>query len=255
MLVGMLFMGSILFCGAAWAVSVDDITYMTENYPPYNYSESEKLQGFAVDLLEAMLQKVGSKKTRKDIQLLPWARGYKSLQEDQNTCLFSMTRTPARENLFKWVGPIFKKNDVLIAKKDRHIKIGSVEDVHQYKIGTVIEDAAEQVLVEKGIPWEKLDRMGGTTDVIINSIKKLDADRIDLFSYEMTVASWEMIKAAIDPSQYEPVYTLREGEVYYAFHKATPDTVIRTLQNALDELKKSGEHAKIIEPYLLLPKK
>ncbi len=95
-----------LVSGSAAAASVDDIIFMTEQYPPYNLEEDNKLQGIAVDTLALMLQRAGSKQTREDIEMLPWARGYKRVLSEPNTCLFSTTRTEERENLFKWVGPI-----------------------------------------------------------------------------------------------------------------------------------------------------
>ena len=40
-------------CSAAdQAFSARDLTYITEQFPPYNYQEDGKLQGISVDLLE-----------------------------------------------------------------------------------------------------------------------------------------------------------------------------------------------------------
>ena len=57
------------FCGAAMAASVDDIAFMTEQYPPYNLSEDNELKGIAVDILSVMMQRTESLLTRDDIEL------------------------------------------------------------------------------------------------------------------------------------------------------------------------------------------
>ena len=38
-----------------------DLTYYTEQLPPYNYMENGTLEGISVDLLEAITEKMGKK--------------------------------------------------------------------------------------------------------------------------------------------------------------------------------------------------
>ena len=165
-----------------------------------------------------------------------------------DTCLFSTTRTPERENLFKWVGPISPTTISILARKEKKIKINSIDDIKKYRVGVTIDDIGEQLLVTAGMKLTELERMGGV-DVIVNSIKKLDKDRIDLFAYEENAVKWEIKTKDFNSAEYEVVYTLKEGEVYYVFHKETSDSIIETLQNALDELKSDGEYQKVLDKY------
>lgn len=54
----------------------------------------------------------------------------------------------------------------------------------------------------------------------------------------------------------ETVWTLNEVYDYYAFHKETPDSLVRNFQNALDDIKKKpedrgkSEYEKILDKYL-----
>jgi polar amino acid transport system substrate-binding protein len=231
---------------AAAAASVDDIVFMTEQYPPYNLEADNKLQGIAVDTLTLMLQRAGSTQAREDIELLPWARGYKRVLSDPNTCLFSTTRTEEREDLFKWVGPIAPNTVSLIAKKERNIKIDSAEDLKKHKIGTIRDDVAEQYLANAGIGLNDMERVA---ESILN-IKKLNRGRIDLWAYGENVAMWEVKANGFNPSDYESVYVLNKNELYFAFNKDTPDSVIEKLQAALDSVKADGEYEKILDRYL-----
>jgi polar amino acid transport system substrate-binding protein len=234
---------------AALAESVDNLTIMTEIYPPYNFKEKGELKGISVDLMVLMLKKLNSKQTRKDILLWPWARGYRAVLNKKNTVLFSTTRTRERENHFMWVGPITSTTISIFARKEKKIKINSVQDIKKYRIGVVLDDIGEQLLVTAGIPLIKLDRMGGV-NVILQSIKKLDKDRIEVFSYEENAVKWQMKANGINLNEYEVVYTLKKGELYYAFHKDTPNSFLHKLQNALDEIKNEGEYQKILDKYL-----
>ncbi len=239
----------LLFClisGSAAAASVDDIVFMTEQYPPYNFEENNSLRGIAVDTLALMLQRAGSKQTREDIKLLPWARAYKRVQSEPNTCLFSTTRTEEREHLFKWVGPIAPESVGLIARKDRNIKIGSVEDIEKHNIGTIRDDVAEQYLINAGLSVDDMQRVAET----ISNIKKLNRGRIDLWAYDENVAMWELKENGFNPANYESVHVLGRKDQYFACHRRTSDTVIQKLQAVLDTLKADGEYEKVLDSYL-----
>ncbi|MBF0303167.1 MAG: transporter substrate-binding domain-containing protein [Desulfamplus sp.] len=233
----------------AKAQSLNDLMLMTEKYPPFNFEQNGQLQGISVDLMEAMLKRAGSDKTRKDMQLLPWARGYHFLQNEKNACLFATTRTEEREKLFKWVGPISETTIVLTARKDRKLSINSSDDLKKYKIGAVIQDVGEQLLLEAGLSKKEIDSIGGT-DAIFKSIKKMNIGRLDAFAYEESVMKWELKQQGFDVNLYETVYVLKAGELYYAFHKDMPEDVIKKMQEALDALKKDGEYQKIRDAYL-----
>jgi polar amino acid transport system substrate-binding protein len=239
----------LLFClvsGSAAAASVDDIVFMTEQYPPYNFKVDNKLQGISVDTLVLMLRRTGSKQTREDIKLLPWARGYKRVQTEPDTCLFSTTRSEDRERLFKWVGPVAPEAVGLVARKESNIRIDSVDDIEKHKIGTIRDDVAEQYLINAGISVDKMQRVAET----VSNIRKLNRGRIDLWAYDENVAMWELRESGFNPADYESVYVLGSKNQYFACHKGTSDAVIQELQAALDALKADGEYEKILDRYL-----
>ena len=77
---------------------------VTEVLPPYQlYNENNVLSGFSVEVLEALF-----KITKDDIDLkvLPWARAYRTALNKPNTLIFSLSRSPSRENLFFWGGKL-----------------------------------------------------------------------------------------------------------------------------------------------------
>jgi polar amino acid transport system substrate-binding protein len=236
-----------LICSSAMAASVDDVVFMTEQYPPYNLEKDDEVTGIAVDILTLMLKRTGSALTRDDIQLLPWARGYKRVLSEPNTCLFSTTRTEEREDLFKWVGPIAPNKVGLIGKKESNMEISSTEDIAKYKIGTIIDDVAELHLVNAGIELDSLARVTST----VQNIKKLNLGRIDLWGYGENVAMWELKANGLNSADYEMVYVLDASkELFFALNKDTPDSVIQELQSALDSIKQDGEYQKILDHYL-----
>ena len=242
-----LFILPLLLIFPLWSKPLDNIIFITENYPPYNFQKENQIQGISVDILKELLKKTHS--SNNNIKILPWARGYHYVQTVKNTALFSMVRTPEREHLFKWVGPIMTTTNSLITLKEKHIKIESIKDLHKYKIGVVRDDIGEQLLLNMGISKLQLESTGGI-DAIHKLIKMLNKNRFDIWSYDYSVARWELKKNDYDINNYEIIYTLNKSELYFAFHKETPKKVIKQLQKALDELKNDKKYQEIIDKYL-----
>ncbi len=236
----------LLFPITAVSQTLSDITWMTEEYAPYNYTENGTLKGIAVDILVAVWQKTGVKNTIGDIKVYPWARGYKLVQDKPGSCLFSMTVTEPRKELFAFVGPLAGSDIGVIALKKNGYKINSTEDLKALKIGAVREDVGEQLLISAGIGQDKIDQANSAETLV----KKLDAGRTDAIAYGFDTARYNMKQLGIDSSQYETVFMLKQGEMGFAFHKQTDPAIINTMQKALNELIADGTIAGILKKYL-----
>ncbi len=93
----------IIFCSSSVLAGQNfyGIDFMTENYPPYNYIEDETKKGLFIDVLIEISIRMGTPITKDDIQLLPWARGYRSILNNEKKCLFGMAKSQERAPLFK----------------------------------------------------------------------------------------------------------------------------------------------------------
>lgn len=234
LLAAILFLAPIvMYANNAAAGGVDDLKIYTEEYPPYNYSENGKATGIFTEVVDYLLKATNSTLTTDKIEVIPWARGYNLCLNEPNVALYSTTFTEERKPLFKWVGPVVTARVVLFAKKSRGLKISGPEDIAKYRIGVINEDIGEQLLKNLGIPKEQLDGVPKAE----SNIKKLATDRIDLMAYGEDVGKWFMKSAGENVDNYEAIYTLKEGEMYIALNKNTPDETVAALQKALDKLK------------------
>ncbi len=245
----MLSISIVCFFASVFIVHADSIpqfTIMTEKWTPYNFEKNGVVQGISTDMFVLMLEKIGSKQGRKSIKIYPWVRGYKTIIAKPNTILFTTTRTKERENLFKWVGPIFEFKFNIHALKKKHIKINAHRDLRDYKIGTIRGDAYEEVLITK--TGMKIDDLHPASTSLQN-IKKLLHGRIDLMALSTGAAIATFKAEGINPNRLEIVFTLDVEGMYYAFHKGTPDSVIAQFQAAFDKLKKEGKLAELFSKY------
>lgn len=233
------------------ALARNDWNIMTEELPPYNFSRQDQVHGISADILLQIMKENNQHVERKDIRLLPWPRAYRMVQDVPGSILFSTARTAEREDLFQWVGPITDLTIGLTALKSRNITLNSLDDLQQYTIGTIRDGAPEQLLIQSGVDADRLDRIAGPEA----NIKKLEAGRIDLFAFSVPSTQFLMLKLGIDPDKYESVYTLKQADLYYAFHKETDKTLIQALNATLKAMQQPdatgrSEVDRIISRYL-----
>ena len=240
----------LLLCwlNTAQAQSLDDLIIITEEYPPLNYSELGSVRGIATDLLVEILGANGSLKGHDDIAPLPWARAYRILQRNDNILLYSMTRTEARKDLFKWVGPILGSEIVLLARKDQHIELKELADINtkKYRVGVVLDDVGAELLEARGIASRRLT----PSNKGIYLIQTLARGGFDLISYDKLVSLWHIRQLGLDPDDFEVVQSLESVDYYYAFSPNVDDRLIADLQQDLDRLKASGRVDELLRHYL-----
>ncbi|MEA3354471.1 MAG: transporter substrate-binding domain-containing protein [Campylobacterota bacterium] len=238
----------ILIAASLFASQNAKLDIYTEHYPPYNYMENGKLKGISVEVLDAMLQIMNSTNLVDDVILTNWSRAYTIAKKKKNAMVFATTRTESRERFFKWVGPIVKSKVGVIAPKNKNIKVEKISDFNNYKVGAVLKDVGELLLLENGVNKKNIQYVKGT-DAINISFNKMENNRIDMFAYSIDAAFANAKMEGFDTSKYEIIYTLKEGELYFAFNKDTDDAIIKRWQRALDTIKKNGTYAKIVEKY------
>ncbi|WFS62020.1 transporter substrate-binding domain-containing protein [Pseudodesulfovibrio thermohalotolerans] len=242
-LCGLLLLPAPALSGLGKPKALEAYTWLTEEYYPFNYTENGRLRGISVDLLRMVWGELNI--SPKPVESMPWARAYERVQHEAHTVLFSMARTPEREKLFQWAGPIASVRFVLIARKDRHIHLETLDDLEGLTVGTLRKDVLDALLAK----YQDIARIQPVVSMDQN-INKLMTNRLDMVAYEET--SWYKIAAryGFDPDDFETVYVLRETPVYYAFNPATPTNLVNVFQTALDRVKARPEYPALLDAYL-----
>ena len=218
-----------------------NLTYYTEQLPPYNYMENGTLKGISVDLLEAIAEKMGKKVAREEIKLVPWTEGYQAALTQNNTVLFTTVRIPEREQSFKWAGPIYTDTYVLFAQPNQKITIEKPEDLKRYRIGVIVDDVAVQQLLNAGVNKSQLVQETNASTLV----EKLNNGEIDLWVYPEEAGRYFSEQVTGNYYSYKIVYKLQTQDVYYAFSKDVPDSVVQSFQQAFDALKQEKDTAGI----------
>ncbi|MET3132970.1 polar amino acid transport system substrate-binding protein [Oxalobacteraceae bacterium GrIS 1.11] len=210
----------------------------TENSPPYNMQQGELIVGSGTDKVRQLMARAG---IDYRIELLSWMRAYTLALHEADTCVYSTTRTPERETLFKWVGPLTATEWTLFGLGQRAFKLRDIDDARLLKIGTYNGDVRDDYLRARGFSVEAVQNE-------LSNPKKLLMNRIDLWATSKATGSAILAQNGWG-KRIVPVLTFRQVELYLACNPALPDDLIRHMNAALEKMKLDGTAKNIDRKY------
>lgn len=222
----------------------DKIRIMTEIFAPFQYEHNGEVIGIATEIVQAIQKEIHS---TDEIKVYPWKRAVKITDKKKNSAIFSMLRTPERENKYQWVGPLTSMQMVFFKKKGSKITLKSLEDAKKVaKIGVTKGVANFEVLNTQG--FDNFDFITNGKDE--TNINKLVKGRIDLWP-TLLMAGLYNAKVAGFAGEIVPIenVVIFSGDMYIAFNLQTDETIVQKWQEALDTLKKDQTVKKIIKRY------
>ncbi len=226
-------------------VSIDPpLTVVTEEWPPYNYSEHGVIKGFTVELVSLIMKKLNRK---HQFLILPSARIINYLDNNPNTMFITMIRTPERVNKYKWIGPIDKGEIFFYKKKGNHLVIKNFEDARRVKsICCRHKGLVLNKLEEAG--FKNLDRTSYPAGIYI----KVVHGRCDLGIGETSlgVRYWLTHNGIPGDSLERIPLKLVDMNLYIVAGMDIPDYDVQLWQVTLEKIKGSGEYHEIYNRYL-----
>lgn len=207
---------------------------VTESSPPSAMMGADGVTGFATEKIKVMLERAG---VDYSIDMLPWKRAYLTAQTRPDTCVYSTTRVPEREALFKWVGPTHENDWTLFGRADRNYHINTIEDARRYRIGAYNSDVRSEALIAQGFIVD-------TVQDKLSNPRKLLVNRIDLWASGLRVGSAIVAENGWS-DKIVPVLTFRRTELYLACNPSVPDSLIAKMNATLRAMNSEGVSAAI----------
>jgi ABC-type amino acid transport substrate-binding protein len=208
---------------------------ITEVYPPYNFvDKNNNVTGQSTEIVQAILEKTGM---QANIEVMPLSQGLTLAEKGPVVVIYSLNRTPQRENLFKWVGPIGYYEQAFYAKKGSTVVVSQLEDAKKVnKIGVYKGDAGAQFLASQG--FTNLDESMTDTE----ALKKLMDGKVQLWLGNKDGLAITAAQAGVNPDDLVmmPTVVIR-ADLYIAFSKDISDGTVKAWQGALDALKQEKD--------------
>ncbi|WP_373989074.1 substrate-binding periplasmic protein [Duganella sp. BuS-21] len=211
----------------------------TEHSPPSSMRGADGVvTGRATDKIRELMARTG---TDYKIELLPWKRAFLMAQTQAQTCVYSTSRTPDREGMFKWVGPTDEAEWQFWGRADHSFPLNNMDDARKLRIGTYIGDARDEYLRSRGF------NVDAVNNDLVNP-QKLLLNRIDLWAVGIRNGA----PLPFNPEWSDkvvPLMVFNRVKVYLACNHAVPEELIEKLNAALAEMRRDGTFARIDRKY------
>jgi polar amino acid transport system substrate-binding protein len=235
----------VLLCSLSGALArAGTYQIVTEEWAPYNYEENGHLTGMSTEVVRAIMALTGDD---FETTLLPTMRATYALQNHPGTIMYSMFRTPEREPLYKWVGPIVEESiypyqlagsTAPITSLEQLMRAPQITTRHAGLVPKTLDSLGFKNLDKSAAESYQLYRMllAGRTEVIVG-----DTDAgVAYYSRQLDIAPGALRRVPIE---------LYRSSLYIAFSRDCDDELVAAWAAALSQLRRSGELARIQHRY------
>lgn len=220
--------------------SAKEIIAVTEKLGNMQFvNESGEVDGFATHVVKALAQRAGYD---LNILMLPWARAYKLVQEQENTLIFSIGHTPEREARFKWVGTFCRLPNFVWGTTQQAVSdITEFEDLKNYSF-----------VVTKGSKLEEYLRQNAFTRITTVTRQEQVLGMMLKGRADFTITNDHLMETKIarqnlDPGLFRKIFKLSDLDNRFsvAFGPKTSPTLHALFQNAFVELQEENVIAQL----------
>jgi len=219
------------------------LTLVTEENPPFNYTEQGRVVGLSTEIVSELGKRSG---IPLQIKLMAWEDAYVAAQRDKDTCVYSTARLENRERLFTWIGPIATNQWVLIGRSDFAGSVAKVEDARRYRVGVVARDAKIEFLMGKGVTDLREVKDDGLVPPRL-MLGRDDPNRLDLWATSAYGARRTAARANV--KDIKVILNLNRVPLYLACGRNTAPETVRALNQAFEQATKDGALGRIAEQY------
>lgn len=212
----------------------------TEDYYPFDIVDAKNgtFSGVSTDKVLELMRRSGEKYT---VAAYPWARSFQMARNDADTCVFSTTRTPEREAMFKWIGPIAKMNLVIFALADDQRKPKTLESLRPYVLGTYRNDAIGEFFALHGFKTDLANRDD-------DNPKKLIYGRFDFWATE-ELHGKAILKQQGLGEKIVPLFRFKQDNLYLACNLGLSQSRQNRFDKILKKMERDGTSAAINKKY------
>lgn len=234
-----------LLLGCCTPALAAELHLYTEEYRPLSYIENGTLTGMAVDVVECLVEQTGQ---AARIELLPWTRGYHQAQREANVGIFAMVRTPEREALFQWVGPIAQGHTSFYQRRGAGLKIRGLKDLERFTTLVVPKQ------------WYSYDYLRGRgmnnlygVPTPQHMVKMFKYGRIKLLVANSLTLDDMLAQQGMGRDDVELLFTFMANNSYIGFSTRTDPALVARWQQALTQLARDGSLQRIHQRWFTEP--
>ncbi len=125
----------LMFLTIPATLSAQTIKIVFEEWPPYQFTQNDKVVGTDTEIVEAVCQRLG---ISPQFRSVPWARALQEIRDGQADAIFSLAYTDERNEFLIYPDhPINTMQTVLFVKKENPLEVSRLHDLDGLRISVV----------------------------------------------------------------------------------------------------------------------
>lgn len=236
-LLGLLLLGS---------VRAEELRLLAAELPPYTFrvpssSVSEfpgPGRGIVFDVVSAMAKRLGHSGV---IEFMPWRRAQQIAMSEPNVGILALTRTPEREDQYRWLVKILTDDLVLVG--GRGVDVSALDKVKDRPTGVLLRSGAQALLEGKGFT-----RIVPAPEEWMNA-RRLRERRIDAWLAPRLMVLYAYREIGGDLASLDIGAIVRPSEIWLAASRSLPDAQARKWQQAFEAMRADGSYERIVAQY------
>jgi polar amino acid transport system substrate-binding protein len=207
--------------------------------PPASVAETPGVdQGLVYEIVSEMAKRIGHTGL---IEFVPWGEAQRIARTQPNIGILALTRTPERENQYRWLARIV--TDDLILVGGQGIDVSSLDKVKDRPVGVLGRSGAEALLRERGFT-----RIKPQPEEWMNA-RLMQQRRIDAWLAPRLMVIYAMREVGGNLAALNFGEIVRSSEIYLAASKDLPDAEVRKWEEAFEAVKADGSYQRIVDEY------
>ncbi len=225
----------VLLLSLAPSAQAEEVVFVYEQYPPYEFIEDGVLKGTDVDIIREVCKRNGITPVFREV---PWARAMEEVRQGASDAIFSLFRNEEREAFlaFPEVGLSSEKN-IIVSAAGGGLSVNSLEDLAGKTVG-VVTDYSYGEGFDDADTFER-DASGDNKTLL----KKLQANRVDVIVINEIV--FNSLARSLDVQNAFEVmgYVVADEPMYVGFSRKSPkdaEQLAALFTTTLRELEAEG---------------
>lgn len=221
-----------------------EIKIVTQSFAPLQWDNDGTPDGYVTDYMLTVINRVGERLPVSigSFEFMPWKRAMLTAKTVPDVMMFSLSRTPERENKFLWLGEVSPYGQYLFQLKTKpEISAETVEDLLALNVRIGVQDGGNTHHYFKELGLEASGSLVPITDYR-QGIEMLYLGRIDLLPLTGFLAEASACKQGYDGSLLQPVVFIEDlaKPLWAVFSKGTDPDLAKAFREEMAALEKTG---------------
>lgn len=223
-----------------------DYKFSGQDYPPFNYMENGKAVGAMVDIVGAIC---AITKDNCTVEIMPLKRAMTLLESGEHNAVLSLLKNPERDAFANFSPSIIKMDNIYVTTNDKP-SISSVAELKGWNIGAVASTASFKIASAHA--KEAGDGTKVTEDADNETVvKKIASGRYgDKGAIIINEAVLAFLTKKNSITNLKKLFVAKSDDYGIYFSKKSVDQAsFDKFSAAIEQIKKNGELAKILNKY------